>query len=148
MGTRCHKWPESKVASRHRGHVIVSLLLGKSERPLIAARLTTAVIGALIATVPECCGVVWAGRVARPADVWLEESRWSLAPYAAGFRYLERALTFALYAAAVDPNQRTNASSSPCWLPSPIQATWPSGRTSTAPGAATCPTAGSSHWPS
>lgn len=74
-------WPEGKaVATRHRGHVIVSLL-GKGERPLIAARLTTAVIGALVATVPECCGVVWAGRVARPADVWLEQSRWSLAPY-------------------------------------------------------------------
>ncbi|MDX3971486.1 MAG: DUF4261 domain-containing protein [Bradyrhizobium sp.] len=74
-------WSESEaVAARHQGHMIVSLL-GKGEQPLIAARLTTAVIGALIATVPECCGVVWAGRVARPTDVWLEESRWSLAPY-------------------------------------------------------------------
>lgn len=74
-------WPESEaVATGHQGHIIVSLL-GKAEQPLVAARLTTAVIGALIATVPECCGVVWAGRVARPADLWLEESRWSLAPY-------------------------------------------------------------------
>lgn len=74
-------WPESEaVATNHQGHIIVSLL-GKSERPLIAARLTTAVIGALIATVPECCGVVWASRVARAADLWLEASRWSLAPY-------------------------------------------------------------------
>ncbi|WP_439366518.1 hypothetical protein ACNJYD_12375 [Bradyrhizobium sp. DASA03005] len=74
-------WPESEaVATDHQGHIIVSLL-GKSERPLVAARLTTAVIGALIATVPECCGVVWAGRVARAADLWLETSRWSLAPY-------------------------------------------------------------------
>ena len=74
-------WPESEaVATDHQGHIIVSLL-GKSERPLVAARLTTAVIGALIATVPECCGVVWAGRVARAADLWLEASPWSLAPY-------------------------------------------------------------------
>ncbi|MDA9479990.1 hypothetical protein XI03_36930 [Bradyrhizobium sp. CCBAU 65884] len=74
-------WPESKaVALRHRGHVIVSML-GKSDQPLVAARITTAVIGALIATMPECCGVVWAGRVARPADLWRETSRDSFAPY-------------------------------------------------------------------
>ena len=74
-------WPESKaVAARHRGHLIVSML-GKSEQPLQAARVTTAVIGALIATMPECCGVAWAGRVARPADLWLEASRDSFAPY-------------------------------------------------------------------
>lgn len=74
-------WPEGEaVATGHQAHIIVSLL-GKSESPLVAARLTTAVIGALIASVPECCGVVWACRVARPADLWLEESRWSLAPY-------------------------------------------------------------------
>ncbi|TFV80594.1 DUF4261 domain-containing protein [Bradyrhizobium frederickii] len=74
-------WPESKaVAARHRGHLIVSML-GKSEQPLVAARGTTAVIGALIATMPECCGVVWTGRVVRPADLWLETSRDAFAPY-------------------------------------------------------------------
>ncbi|MHB0768802.1 DUF4261 domain-containing protein [Bradyrhizobium sp. 5.13L] len=74
-------WPESKaVAARHRGHMIVSLL-GKAAQPLVAARITTAVIGALIATVPECCGVVWAGQVARPADLWRETSIRSFAPY-------------------------------------------------------------------
>ncbi|WP_158668490.1 DUF4261 domain-containing protein [Bradyrhizobium guangdongense] len=74
-------WPESEaVAARHRGHVIVSLL-GRTEQPLLAARITTAVIGALIASVPECCGVVWAGKVARPADLWREMSSWSFAPY-------------------------------------------------------------------
>lgn len=74
-------WPESKaVAARHRGHLIVSTL-GQSKQPLVAARVTTAIIGALIATMPECCGVVWAGRVARPADLWLEMSRDSFAPY-------------------------------------------------------------------
>ncbi|MEZ2146473.1 DUF4261 domain-containing protein [Bradyrhizobium sp. DN5] len=74
-------WPESKaVAARHRGHLIVSML-GKNERPLVAARLTTAVIGALIAAMPECCGVVWAGQVARPSDLWLDMSSRSFAPF-------------------------------------------------------------------
>ncbi|MBR0856770.1 DUF4261 domain-containing protein [Bradyrhizobium liaoningense] len=74
-------WPESKaVAARHRGHLIVSML-GKNERPLVAARITTAVIGALIAAMPECCGVVWAGRVARPSDLWLDMSSRSFSPY-------------------------------------------------------------------
>jgi len=74
-------WPESKtVAARHRGHLIVSML-GQNQRPLIAARITTAVIGALIATMPECCGVVWAGQVARPTKRWLEMSSQSFAPF-------------------------------------------------------------------
>ncbi|AWM02562.2 DUF4261 domain-containing protein [Bradyrhizobium amphicarpaeae] len=74
-------WPESKaVAAQHRGHVIVSML-GKNEQPLVAARVTTAVIGALIATMPEARGVVWSGQVARPADLWLETSTYSFAPY-------------------------------------------------------------------
>jgi hypothetical protein len=74
-------WPESKaVAIRHRGHVIVSML-GQSQRPLIAARVTTAVIGALIATMPECCGVVWAGEVARPSGLWVGMSTHSFAPF-------------------------------------------------------------------
>ncbi|MEY9186323.1 DUF4261 domain-containing protein [Bradyrhizobium sp. RP6] len=74
-------WPEGKaVAARHRGHLVVSAL-GKNERPLVAARVTTAVIGALIAAMPECCGVVWAGRVARPPGLWQEESSRSFAPF-------------------------------------------------------------------
>lgn len=74
-------WPESKtVAARHRGHLIVSML-GKNERPLVAARVTTAVTGALIAAMPECCGVVWAGRVARPSGLWLESSSRAFAPF-------------------------------------------------------------------
>jgi hypothetical protein len=74
-------WPESKaVAGRHRGHLIVSTL-GKGEQSLLAARITTAVIGALIETLPEACGVVWAGRVARPAELWVEMSRESFAPF-------------------------------------------------------------------
>lgn len=74
-------WPQAKaVAARHRGHLIVSVL-GKNQRALPAARLTTAVIGALIATMPQCCGVVWNGKVARPTDLWLEMSSRSFAPF-------------------------------------------------------------------
>jgi len=74
-------WPQAKaVAARHRGHVIVSVI-SKNERPLVNARLTTAVIGALIATMPQCCAVVWNGKVARSADQWLELSSQSFAPF-------------------------------------------------------------------
>ncbi|WP_249137506.1 hypothetical protein [Bradyrhizobium canariense] len=64
-------WPQATAAAaRHRGHLIVSVL-GQNQRPLPAARLTTAVIGALIATVPECCerGLEWQGRTIRRSMV-------------------------------------------------------------------------------
>jgi hypothetical protein len=74
-------WPQGKaVAARHRGHLIVSVL-GQNQRVLPAARLTTAVIGALIAIMPQCCAVVWNGRVARSADLWLDLSNRSFAPF-------------------------------------------------------------------
>lgn len=70
----------SAVAARHRGHLIVSVL-GQSRQLLSTARLMTAVIGALIATTPECCAVVWDAKVARPADLWLHLSMQSYAPF-------------------------------------------------------------------
>lgn len=74
-------WPEGKtVAARHRGHLIVSVI-GKSEQLLPVARITTAVVGALIEVMPECCAVVWDTKVARPAELWLDMSRWSFAPF-------------------------------------------------------------------
>ena len=74
-------WPEAKVvAARHRSHLIVSVL-GQNQQLLPTARLTTAVIGALIATLPQCSGVVWNGKVARPADLWLHLSTQSYAPF-------------------------------------------------------------------
>ncbi len=61
-------WPEAKaVAARHRGHLMVSVL-GQNH-------------GALIATMPQCCAVVWDGKVARPADLWLHLSIRSYAPF-------------------------------------------------------------------
>ena len=74
-------WPEGRtIAARSRGHLIVSVL-GKDRQPLATARLNTAVIGALISAIPGCCGVVWAGKVARPAKLWLDMSRQSFAPF-------------------------------------------------------------------
>lgn len=74
-------WPQGKaIAARHRGHLIVSVL-GQNQRPLPTARLTTAVIGALIATMPQCCAVVWNGKVARATDLWLDMSSRSFAPF-------------------------------------------------------------------
>ncbi len=51
------------------------------------------------------------------------------------------------YAAVGGPNQVVSASASPGWVRSPTQATYPSGRISTAVGAVTAPSAGSSHVP-
>lgn len=74
-------WPEAKaVAARHRGHLIVSVL-GQKQQSLPTARLLTAVLGALIATMPQCCAVVWDGKIARPADLWLHLSTQSYAPF-------------------------------------------------------------------
>lgn len=74
-------WPEAKaVAARHRGHLIVSVL-GRNQQLLPTARLMTATIGALIATMPQCCAVVWDAKVARPADLWLHLSKQSYAQF-------------------------------------------------------------------
>jgi hypothetical protein len=51
------------------------------------------------------------------------------------------------YATAGGPNHVASASASPGWIRSPTQATYPSGRTRTAVGAATAPIAGRSHVP-
>ncbi|MGY4597053.1 hypothetical protein ACVWXL_004799 [Bradyrhizobium sp. GM22.5] len=64
-------WPQAKAAAaRHRGHLIVSVL-GQNQRPLPAARLTTAVIGALDcdgAGMLRCC-MEWQGRTIRRSMV-------------------------------------------------------------------------------
>ncbi|WP_271617455.1 DUF4261 domain-containing protein [Bradyrhizobium sp. CCBAU 51745] len=74
-------WPDAgTVAAQHRGHLIVSVI-GRNQPLLSKARLMTAVIGGLIATVPECRAVVWDTKVARPASLWLHRSRQSFAPF-------------------------------------------------------------------
>lgn len=74
-------WPEAKtVGARHRGHLYVTAV-GGSKSLLQSVRITTAVVGALIAATPECCAVVWAAKVAHSAKLWLEQSARSFAPY-------------------------------------------------------------------
>jgi hypothetical protein len=74
-------WPAApRVAESHRAHLIVSVM-GEATNKLESARIVTAVIGGLIATVPGSCAVVWEVRVARSAQMWLEASRTAFAPY-------------------------------------------------------------------
>jgi hypothetical protein len=82
-------WPEAPhIAARHSGHLIVTTM-GAAENkagianltPLESARLTTAVVGGLTAITSGCCGVVWAGNVARSPQIWLDMSRRAFAPF-------------------------------------------------------------------
>jgi Domain of unknown function (DUF4261) len=74
-------WPQAPaVAERHRAHIIVSTM-GKVERPLASARTVTAVVGALLDTVPGCSAVIWGGRIARSAEHWKDQSRAAFAAY-------------------------------------------------------------------
>jgi hypothetical protein len=75
-------WPDPKAsADRHRAHLIVSTMNPTETGKLDAARVTTAVIGGLIASTPHICGVVWSGQVARSPELWLDMSRDAFAPY-------------------------------------------------------------------
>src|SRR5262249_49911965 len=81
VGIASAAWPEAGAAfDRHRAHLIVSNM-SKRQNPLQLARIVTAVIGGLIAAVPGCVGVLWGGRVAHPAERWLERSRAAFNPY-------------------------------------------------------------------
>jgi hypothetical protein len=74
-------WPPApQVAESHRAHLIVSVM-GEGTNKLESARIVTAVVGGLVATVPGSCAVVWGARVARSAQLWLETSRTTFAPY-------------------------------------------------------------------
>src|SRR5262249_23573771 len=73
-------WPQARaVFDRHRAHLIVSTM-GPNLSPLAAARVNTAVVGGLLASVPGCLGVIW-GQVAHSAEIWLDMSRAAFAPY-------------------------------------------------------------------
>jgi hypothetical protein len=75
-------WDDPKASrDRHNAHLIVSAMGPTDAGKLDVARATTAVIGALIASMPDFCGVVWTGRVARSPELWLDMSRDAFAPY-------------------------------------------------------------------
>lgn len=74
-------WPEAEtVFSRHKAHIIVAVL-GEHSSPLQAAQVTTAVVGAVIATHPACSGVLWGLTVANSSQIAAELSSSAFAPY-------------------------------------------------------------------
>jgi hypothetical protein len=80
-------WPQVRETyQRHRAHLVVALMDDDAE-PLEAARIVTAVLHGLLAVVPGCLGVVWGGRVAHPADRFLDMSKQAFAPYP-GFPFM------------------------------------------------------------
>src|SRR5262245_48512851 len=74
-------WPQAIEAfAGHRAHIVVSTVAPTQNR-LRTARSIAAVVGAILASVPGCCAVLWEGLVAHsPAD-WLELSQNVFAPY-------------------------------------------------------------------
>jgi Domain of unknown function (DUF4261) len=73
-------WREGReVAGRHRAHLIVCPM-GKHENRLESARITTALVGGLIAVTPGCSAVIWRSITARSAAIWLDGSRRAFAP--------------------------------------------------------------------
>ena len=54
--------------------------MGEDNNALAKVRIATALVGGLIAAIPGCIGVVW-GKVAHPADRWLEMSQRAFAPF-------------------------------------------------------------------
>jgi hypothetical protein len=76
-------WPEApRAVSRHRAHLMVSTL-GAADNAADTAslsliesvRLTTAVVGSLLAVRPGGLAVVWGGKIGRSAEMWLNDSR-------------------------------------------------------------------------
>ena len=74
-------WPEATaIFSRHRAHLVVSPM-GGSESPLQTARALTAAIGAIVASEPQCSGIVWNSTVANSSEVVADLSQYAFAPY-------------------------------------------------------------------
>jgi hypothetical protein len=82
-------WPEAASAGeRHQAHLVVATVGSAETNPAKAApttleqaRVTTALAGALVALLPNCCAVVWDIGVARSRQQWLDDSRLAFAPY-------------------------------------------------------------------
>jgi hypothetical protein len=74
-------WPEAgPTFARHRAHVIVSTVAASSDR-LRSARSITAVVQAIIATMPGALAVVWDSLVAHPAARFLEMAACAFLPF-------------------------------------------------------------------
>ncbi|MGB6443993.1 MAG: hypothetical protein WBF47_02125 [Xanthobacteraceae bacterium] len=74
-------WPDAEaVFKRHRSHLMVSVM-GENQDHLQAARIITAVTGALAATQPVCSGILWASEVANSRETLIDLSYRAFAPY-------------------------------------------------------------------
>jgi hypothetical protein len=72
-------WPQAReAASRHRAHLIVSMMGDVSFKTV---RAVTALAGALLDCAPGALGVVWGSSLARSPDYWKDQSRAAFAEY-------------------------------------------------------------------
>jgi hypothetical protein len=72
-------WPQAReAASRHRAHLIVSMMGDVSFQTV---RAVTALTGALLDAAPGATAVVWGSILARSAAYWREQSRAAYAQY-------------------------------------------------------------------
>lgn len=80
-------WRDGRqLVDRHNAHVVVSATdanTGELER----ARIATAVVGGLLATLPDACAVIWKDLLGREPQRWLKDSEQSFAP-APGYPFL------------------------------------------------------------
>lgn len=82
-------WPEApRAVSRHRAHLMVSILNAAdgaaettSPSQIESVRLTTAMVGSLLAMRSGGLAVVWDGKIGRSAEMWLNDSRRSFDPF-------------------------------------------------------------------
>ena len=77
-----NSWPNARdAAGRHRAHLVVSMI-GANENRVECARLTTAVIGGVVALTSNSCAVVWGPRaVTRAPQAWRDMSLRAFAPF-------------------------------------------------------------------
>jgi len=74
-------WSDApQAAVRHRAHIAVSTREANISE-LERARVTTAVVGGLISSLPESCAVIWGDKVGRSPQMWQKMSQRSFAPH-------------------------------------------------------------------
>lgn len=76
-----NSWPNARdAAGHHRAQLVVSIIANQNR--LECARLTTAVIGSVVALTSNSCAVVWGPRaVTRAPQVWRDMSLRAFAPF-------------------------------------------------------------------
>jgi hypothetical protein len=71
---RARYWPEAEtVCGRHQGNMMVCAM-GEAEDKLRVAQVTTAVVGAIVATHPQCSAVLWGTATVNSSASWADRS--------------------------------------------------------------------------